>query len=141
MNVTDLIVFTGGIVPERVPEYLERSDIFVLASETEGWPKSIAEAMAFGLVCIGSDRGLVPKFLAQGRGLTVHPKDLGGLVDALRRVATSPTDYKEMRQRASQWAQVYSIEHLRDALQALLVEWWQPAEARIRQHNRSHLLS
>lgn len=141
LNVQDLIVFTGGIVPERVPEYLERSDIFVLASETEGWPKSIAEAMAFGLVCIGSDRGLVPKFLAEGRGLTVRPKDLPGLVDTLRRVATSPTDYTEMRQRASQWAQVYSIEHLRDALQALLVEWFRPVDGRVSQHDRSHLLS
>ena len=140
LNVQDLVVFTGGIVPERVPEYLERSDIFVLASETEGWPKSIAEAMAFGLICIGSDRGLIPKFLAEGRGLTVRPKDVSGLVDTLRRVATSPADYKEMRRRASQWAQVYSIEHLRDALQALLLEWWRPADVRVSQHDRSHLL-
>src|SRR5205814_1410078 len=40
--------FTGGIPFEEVIGYLAASDVLVLASETEGWPKSIAEGMAFG---------------------------------------------------------------------------------------------
>jgi glycosyltransferase involved in cell wall biosynthesis len=129
LTVEDLVVFTGGVVPERVPEFLERSDIFVLVSETEGWPKAIAEAMAFGLVCIGSDRGLVPAFLADGRGLTVRPRDVTGLTQILRRVATSPDEYEEMRRRSSQWAQTYSLEHLSDALRTLIKEWWNLSDA------------
>jgi glycosyltransferase involved in cell wall biosynthesis len=141
LGVEDLVVFTGGVVPERVPEFLERSDIFVLASETEGWPKAIAEAMAFGLVCIGSDRGLVPMFLADGRGLTVRPRDLAGLTQALRRVATSPAEYEEMRRRAAQWAQGYSIERLRDALQTLMKEWWNLSDAHFLRGDEFQLLS
>ena len=141
LGVEGQVVFTGGVAPERVPEFLERADIFVLASETEGWPKAIAEAMAFGLVCIGSDRGLTPMFLSDGRGLTVRPKDVAGLADALRRVATQPAEYVEMRRRASQWAQGYSIERLRDSLRVLMQDWWSLSEVHFLRGDESQPLS
>src|ERR1035437_6797387 len=54
------VQFTGAVPFERVLEFYEWADVLVLTSETEGWPKAIAEAMAFGLVCIGSNRGFRP---------------------------------------------------------------------------------
>ncbi len=128
LAIADQVEFTGAVPPERIPDFLARSDIFVLASLSEGWPKSIAEAMAFGLVCIGSDFGLIRTFLADQRGLTVTPGNVGELADAIRKVAVAPEQYTEMRLSASKWAQRYSVENLRDALQRLMADSWRLSE-------------
>src|SRR5207244_3894251 len=59
LGIESIVEFTGGLSFEDVLNRLERADVLTLVSETEGWPKSIAEGMAFGLVCVGSDCGFV----------------------------------------------------------------------------------
>jgi glycosyltransferase involved in cell wall biosynthesis len=96
----------------------------VLASENEGWPKALAEAMAFGLVCIGSDRGLMPWMLGEGRGIAVAAGDVKALAQALASVAGSHAMCREMSERAALWAQSYSLEGLREALRKLFAAQW-----------------
>jgi glycosyltransferase involved in cell wall biosynthesis len=117
--------FAGGVELHQVLAFYETHDLLVLASETEGWPKAIAEAMAFGLVCVGSERGLIPQMLGEGRGWIVPPGDETTLADALRRVAGDPQDSRERGRRAAVWGQRYSLEGLRDELRELMERWWQ----------------
>jgi glycosyltransferase involved in cell wall biosynthesis len=124
LHLKDAIEFTGGLAFEGVLERLERADILTLVSETEGWPKSIAEAMAFGLIAIGSDRGFVPKMLAEGRGLTVPPGDAEALTQCLLDIARNPERYDRMRRAAAEWAQQFSLEGLREAIRKLLLASW-----------------
>lgn len=119
------VVFAGGLPFEQVLEHYQRADVLVLVSETEGWPKAIAEAMACGLVCVGSDRGLVPWLLDEGRGFAIPPGDATALAETLRTIARSPELQSEMSQRASAFGQRYSLENLREALRELLVRHWQ----------------
>jgi glycosyltransferase involved in cell wall biosynthesis len=118
------VVFTGGMELAGVLEHYEKSDVLVLASESEGWPKAISEGMAFGLICIGSDRGLMPWMLGEGRGITVPPGDVDALKDVLRKISSSHRDYRDMGSRAADWAQRYSLDGLREALCSLLSERW-----------------
>ena len=124
LGLTEMVEFTGGVSFERIVELLERSGILVLASETEGWPKAIVEAMAFGLVTVGSRIGLVPEIMADGRGLMVPPRNVEALSATLRDVLAAPEQYSGMRARAAEWASHYSIESLRDSLRSLLAESW-----------------
>lgn len=124
LNLNEYVEFSGAVNFEQIPDFLERADILVLASDTEGWPKAIAEAMAFGLVCIGSNRGLIPQMLSAGRGLTVPPRDVEALVLALEQIAKSPSQFRAMRTQAAVWAQEYSLDGLREALGSLLAAWW-----------------
>jgi glycosyltransferase involved in cell wall biosynthesis len=123
LRMAERVEFTGGLPFESVIDYLSAADVLVLASETEGWPKSIAEGMAFGLACIGSNVGFVPQML-EGRGFAVTPRDEDGLTAALLRIADSPDRLADMRQGAAVWAQRYSLEGLREALRDLMAEWW-----------------
>lgn len=120
------VQFTGAISFERVLEHYAQADVLMLTSDMEGWPKAIAEGMTFGLVCIGTDRGLVPQMLGEGRGLLVPHRDCGALTAALRQVAIHPEQYAPMAQRAAAWAQRHSLEGLREALRELLATWWKP---------------
>lgn len=116
--------FVGGVSFERVLEYYEQSDVLALVSDLEGWPKAVAEGMAFGLVCIGSDRGMIPQMLGDGRGLVVPPRDARALASELELVAADPARSVAMAQRAAAWSQQHSLEGLRDALRTLLQTRW-----------------
>ena len=84
--------FMGSISNEELPPVLNRYRFFALPSVREGMPKALIEAMACGLVCIGTDvegineiiRDGENGFLAAGTG---HIK----IADALRRAARSDT--------------------------------------------------
>ncbi len=124
LKIAGAVEFTGGIEFEQVIGHLERNHVLALVSETEGWPKSIAEAMAFGLVCIGSNRGFVPKMLADGRGIAVAPRDEGSLASAIGDIAQNPHLYATMRRSAAEWSQRFSLDGLQSAIHDLLLREW-----------------
>ncbi len=99
------VELAGGMPLDGVLDYYERADVLVLASQTEGWPKAIVEAMTFGLVCVGSNRGLVPWILGEGRGIVVPPGDVAPLTAALTDICRRPAQYRLMAGRAAAWGQ------------------------------------
>ncbi|MGH7603728.1 MAG: glycosyltransferase [Gemmatimonadaceae bacterium] len=125
LGIRDYVRFAGGMTHDDVLGCYEVADILVLASETEGWPKTLTEAMAFGLICIGSNRGLVPNILAEGRGFTVTPGDSTALADVLRFATQMSNEaLREMRSRATAWAGSFTSEHFKEALEKLLEDHW-----------------
>lgn len=125
LGIKNRVDFLGGQSFEIVLKQYERADILVLASQTEGWPKAMAEGMAFGLVCIASNRGLVPQMLANERGLLVEPGDVNDLEHVLGDVLAHPEKYREMRKHAAAWAQQFTAEKLKFAFASTLSNWWQ----------------
>ena len=121
LNASDLIDLRGAVPFEEVMAAYEDHDVLVLVSETEGFPKVIAESMAFGLVVVGSDIGYVREMLANGRGLLVPPGDVAGVVSAFRGIIVDPDCSREISQRAASWATDYSVEALQARLRELIV--------------------
>ncbi len=57
--------FTGNLPPgDPVRAELDRADLFVMPSRTEGLPRALIEAMARGLPCVGSNVGGIPELLS-----------------------------------------------------------------------------
>jgi glycosyltransferase involved in cell wall biosynthesis len=124
LGLMDCVSFAGGVAFKHVFDFYERADVLVLVSKAEGWPKVITEAMAFGVICIGSHWGIWRDILGEGRGLVVPPGDVDALTEAIRHIAMGPHQYDPMRHLAAVWAQQYSLEGLRDALRELLAAHW-----------------
>lgn len=124
LGARESVTFTGAVAFERVLDHLEQADCLVLASDVEGFGKSLAEAMAFGLICIGPNTGIGAQLLA-GRGFTATPGNTGELADILCTIADSPDRCQYLRERALRWASRFSLEGLESALKELLEKHWQ----------------
>lgn len=124
----DRVRLAGAVPFDRVLDAYEEADLLVLVSETEGWPKAVAEAMAFGLVPVASDRGLIPWMVATGtpepRGAVVPPGDAPALADAVERLLADRQAFRDMGRRAADWAGRFSLDGLREALRDLMEERW-----------------
>lgn len=132
LQITKEVQFTGGLVYEQVLEHYQWADILVLVSEAEGWPKAIAEGMAFGLICIGANRGLVPQMLGNGRGLVIESGNSDQLAGLIQDIVIHPEQYQSISARAAKWAQAYSIVKLREAVRELLSRHWMLPDAALR---------
>ncbi len=63
-GVSDAVTFVGQLPgPAAVRQLIAGSDLFVLASTTEGLPRALVEAMALGIPCIASSVGGIPELL------------------------------------------------------------------------------
>ncbi|TSC67301.1 MAG: hypothetical protein CEO19_290 [Parcubacteria group bacterium Gr01-1014_73] len=79
------VSFLGFIPPERLPEYLWVSDIFIRPSLSEGLGNSFIEAMAAGLPIIGTPVGGIPDFLKDGEtGLFCEPNNPQSIAEKVK---------------------------------------------------------
>lgn len=72
MNVTERVQFVGELPNDKLPLWFSAADIFCLASDKEGCPNVILEALSSGTPVIASDVGNVKEMLnAPEKGLIV----------------------------------------------------------------------
>jgi glycosyltransferase involved in cell wall biosynthesis len=91
----------GGVhlIGERhdVPELLSRSACFVLASDYEGCPLAVIEAMAAGVPVVATGVGGVPELVEEGRsGFVVPPGAPEALAVAVEAVLADPARARRM---------------------------------------------
>lgn len=78
------IKLLGAFNHERTLKEISSSDIVVLASRTEGYPRVILEAFEFGKPVIATNVGGIPQLLKNGEnGILVDPCDHAGLAGAI----------------------------------------------------------
>ena len=76
---------------------IDRADLFVLASRSEGLPRAVIEAMARAVPCIGSRVGGMAELLPNER--LVRPGDAGALADAITYFCSASTDFAAVAHR------------------------------------------
>jgi colanic acid/amylovoran biosynthesis glycosyltransferase len=73
---SEAVAFLGAVNPDRIRDYLYRTDIFVLPSFAEGVPIALMEAMSMEVPCISTMIAGVPELIRNGvDGLLVSPSD------------------------------------------------------------------
>lgn len=95
LGIQDRIEFLGGISYAQLPEYYKKANIFVRPSRSEGLGTAFLEAMAAGLVTIGTSVGGIPDFLKDGEtGFISKSEDAEDLARVIRKVFELSDDAK-----------------------------------------------
>lgn len=107
-----------GTVPDAA-SYLPLADIFLLASDHEGMPVSLVEAMSAGLPGLASCVGGVSELLGGGCGIAVS-NSVEAFSDGLARLLASESLRREMGHAARMaWETRYSVDRMAEAYEAL----------------------
>ena len=61
---------------QKLQKYLDKADVFLFPSYTEGFSISLTEAMASGLPCIASDVGANQDMLENHGGILIKTKKI-----------------------------------------------------------------
>ncbi len=122
-GLDDQVTFLGEVTQEVLAELMSASDVFCLASSTEGWPNVINEALACGTPVVATDVGAVQQMIVSERyGCVVPLHDVEALAEALRWALTGRWDYEAITAhgRSRSWGQV--AEDVLDEMRAVMAE-------------------
>lgn len=94
LDITENVNFKGNVIASEVLEELNKADLYIHVSRTEGLPRAIIEAMAQGLPSIGTRVGGIPELLENK--CLIEKNDVVGLVDKILYCCQHPEFMKDM---------------------------------------------
>ncbi|MGH9932500.1 MAG: glycosyltransferase family 4 protein [Pyrinomonadaceae bacterium] len=97
LNLQDVVHLHGPKGPEEVRELLQRSDVFLLSSLSEGISNAILEAMACAVPVVTTDCGGMREAVTDGvEGFVVPTRNAAAITEALITLSNDPELRKRM---------------------------------------------
>ena len=122
LGVDHLTTFHGWLSrPDLAPLYA-RSHIIIFPSAcSEGWPKVLSEAMAYGVVPVSSNVSSIPQYLKVFEtGQTFDADDVAGFAGAIALYYSRPERWKEESEKGVQAAHFFGYSYYLNAVRGLL---------------------
>lgn len=104
------VTIFGNQKSDIVKETLQNAHFLILASQSEGWPKAIAEAMFFGTIPISTNVSCIPYMLDYGRRGILIPFNLNDALQTITKTLKNTEGLSFMANHASEWSQNYTLD-------------------------------
>ena len=88
------VIYTGGLSREELNSYYAQAHIIILPSESEGFPKVIAEAAAYGCIPAVSDVSTIRNYINKDNGLVFTSLDQEVMVNEFSQLIENKTELK-----------------------------------------------
>ena len=96
-NLGDCVRLVGACNHDRLPDYYQASDAFVMSSFLEGVPVVLMEAMAMELPCVATWITGIPEIIEKDvEGLLVPPASAAAIADAVERLMKEPEEARRL---------------------------------------------
>ncbi|GAA4235974.1 glycosyltransferase [Postechiella marina] len=119
-QLQNIIVLHGNQSSTIVKQQLKAAHFTLLASQSEGWPKAIAEAMFFGVIPIATAISCVPNMLDNGnRGILITP-NVNEAVAKIEAALSHTKTLEQMSRDALAWSQYYTLDLFEDEIKTLI---------------------
>lgn len=125
LGVTDRVTFTGRV--EAVEPYYQLADLYLQASQHEGFGVPLVEAMAAGVPVVAGASGAIPWVLGADEdgpaaGLLFPPGDASALTAQIQRLLGDPALCNRLRAQGQARAQTFGMAHFARTLLQTLAE-------------------
>lgn len=97
------------------------SHFMILPSESEGWPKAVAEAMFWGCIPISTNVSCVPQMIENDQRGILLALNLEADFEALKNIMLDYKKVSEMRFNAKNWSQNFTLEKFETEIKKLLI--------------------
>lgn len=119
-NLENIISLEGNQTQETVKKAYEESHFVILPSDSEGWPKAVAEGMFWGCVPVATKVSCVPFMLDYGNRGVLLEIDLEKDVNQLGVLLRNQTDYEIKSKKASDWSRKYTLDVFEEEIKKML---------------------
>ena len=120
-KLAEIINLHGNQPADVLKKAYQKAHFTILLSQSEGWPKAIAEGMFWGCVPIATAVSCIPWMLDNGkRGILMHNVRESAISEKL---ISAIEDYKQlnmMSKRAQEWSQQYTMDTFEKEIKNLL---------------------
>lgn len=120
LNLVDKVTFRGNIKSSEVIEILKDSHFLIFLSNSEGWPKVVAESMWWGCIPISKPVSCIPEMLGYGKRGFILDNDIESIGDLIINMLNFPEKLEEMRSDGVKWSRKYTLERFEDEIQVFL---------------------
>lgn len=105
LGLAQRVRFLGPVAHERMCEVYSAADVLVLASDREGWPNVLLEAMASGTPVAATNVWGIPEVVAtRAAGVLISERNPGAIACAVRNVLAAPPARSETRAYAERFS-------------------------------------
>ena len=119
-NLDPFVSLMGSIKLEELKEVYIASHFLILASQSEGWPKAVAEAMFFGCVPVVTSVSCVPWMLNYGgRGILID-ENVTSATEKIQQEIRNPGNLEQKSIAAQTWSQEYTLERFEQGIIKIL---------------------
>lgn len=119
-HLQEEVLLKGNVSKEELKSAYQCSHFLLFFSQSEGWPKAVAEAMFWGCIPITTAVSCVPYMLGnETRGALVKVDQLV-IIKAIENYVNHPEKYKEHTQHAMDWSRQYTLEKFEEEIKKLL---------------------
>ena len=105
------ILFKGRMPHDKIPDYLNMADVFVLPTLNEGCCNAIVEALACGLPIVSSDLPFNYDVLNESNSIMIDPNNVDEIADAIKDLKENKEKRQQLSQGALRMAEELTISH------------------------------
>ena len=120
-RLEEIVRLEGNQTKEIVQMAYQKSHFVVLPSDSEGWPKAIAEGMFWGCVPIATSVSCVPFMLDNGKRGVLLEMNLEKDSIQIKTLMQNQIDFESMQKRAMDWSRKYTIDVFESEIKKILL--------------------
>lgn len=118
LNTT--ILLKGNQSKDFVKQKYKESHFLILPSQSEGWPKAVAEAMFWGCLPIATPVSCVPYMVDFGNRGVLLEMDIQNDGKKLLNIIESKNEYQNKVQKAIHWSRKYTVDYFESEIKKMV---------------------
>ncbi|WP_296703854.1 glycosyltransferase [Algoriphagus sp.] len=119
-ELSERIILHGNVPAPEVKKAFQNSHFLIFISQSEGWPKVVAESMFWACLPITTAVSCVPQMLGFGERGEIVNDDVEEITSKIQTLIDSPDLYLEKTSKAANWSRQFTLEKFESELQTVL---------------------
>lgn len=119
-DLSEKVFFHGNQNSETIKKAYQKSHFLILPSQSEGWPKAVAEAMFWGCVPVATPVSCVPYMLDFGNRGVLLTMDCKKDAVTLAELFGDKQTYCKTRVLASSWSRMYTLDYFENEIEKIV---------------------
>ena len=119
-QMQDYAILHGNVTAEEIKNAFKQSHFLLFISQSEGWPKAVAESMFWGCLPLTSAVSCVPQMLDNGKRGELIEANVDLIITKIENYLKNPNKYAQKCQNAMDWSRQFTVEKLKKEIKNLL---------------------